>query len=133
MTQSEHPLRSVPAKPTAPGAAEFQTGTPTTAVARFQQGVISRIRNYFLTGLILVGPLYITISLTWWFIKWVDEVVRPFMPIALRPESYLPFDVPGTGIGPGPVRSIAPNGAVTGFYLDANTVAHGFVREGAGL
>src|SRR4051794_32273905 len=61
-------------------------------------GVVSRIRNYFLTGLILVGPLYITISLTWWFINWVDDLVRPFIPVAYRPETYLPVHIPGTGL-----------------------------------
>ena len=60
--------------------------------------VVSRVRNYFLTGLILVGPLYITISLTWWFINWVDDVVRPFIPAAYRPETYLPFQIPGLGL-----------------------------------
>jgi hypothetical protein len=30
----------------------------------FHHGVVSRLRNYFLTGLILVAPAYITISLT---------------------------------------------------------------------
>src|SRR5215211_7256971 len=61
-------------------------------------GVVSRIRNYFLTGLILVGPLYITISLTWWFINWVDDLVRPFIPVAYRPETYLPVTLPGSGL-----------------------------------
>ncbi len=61
-------------------------------------GVASRLRNYFLTGLILVGPLYITINLTWWLINWVDDVMRPFIPIGLRTETYLPFRVPGLGL-----------------------------------
>ena len=61
-------------------------------------GPISRLRNYFLTGLVLVGPLYITVSLTWWFINWVDDLVRPFIPLAYRPETYLPVKVPGTGL-----------------------------------
>ena len=52
-------------RPTADGATEAQ-GEP-------HASVVSRIRNYFLTGLILVGPLYITVSLTWWFINWVDD------------------------------------------------------------
>ncbi|MEA2989485.1 MAG: hypothetical protein QOG83_2196 [Alphaproteobacteria bacterium] len=64
----------------------------------FHAGVASRIRNYFLTGLVLVGPVYITISLTWWFINWVDDVVRPFIPAAYQPETYLPVKVPGTGL-----------------------------------
>ena len=64
---------------------------------RSHPSVVSRIRNYFLTGLILVGPLYITFSLTWWFINWVDDIVRPFIPAAFRPETYLPFHFPGSG------------------------------------
>jgi uncharacterized membrane protein len=61
-------------------------------------GMMSRIRNYFLTGLVLVGPLYITANLTWWFINWVDDVVRPLIPAAYRPETYLPVHIPGTGL-----------------------------------
>jgi uncharacterized membrane protein len=60
--------------------------------------VVHRIRNYFLTGVILVGPVYITFGLTWWFINWVDDVVRPFIPAAYRPETYLPFHIPGLGL-----------------------------------
>ena len=61
-------------------------------------GMAARLRNYFLTGLILVGPLYITVSLTWWFINWVDDAMRPFIPAGLRTETYLPFRVPGYGV-----------------------------------
>jgi len=63
-----------------------------------QAGPAARIRNYFLTGLILVGPLYITASLTWWLINWADEVMRPFIPIWLRTETYLSFRIPGIGL-----------------------------------
>ncbi|MBM3529518.1 MAG: DUF502 domain-containing protein [Alphaproteobacteria bacterium] len=62
------------------------------------QSVLARLRNYFLTGLILVGPIYITLNLTWWFINWVDDTMRPFIPIGLRAETYLPFKVPGYGL-----------------------------------
>src|SRR4030088_3639606 len=64
----------------------------------FHSGLVGRLRNYFLTGLILVGPIYITISLTWWFINWVDDAMRLFIPISLRTETYLPFRVPGYGL-----------------------------------
>ena len=60
--------------------------------------MMSRIRNYFLTGLVLVGPLFITVNLTWWFINWVDDLVRPFIPAAYRPETYLPVQIPGIGL-----------------------------------
>src|SRR6476620_2725515 len=60
--------------------------------------VASRIRNYFLTGLIVAGPVAITIWLVWSFVTWVDDLVRPFIPIAYRPETYLPVKVPGFGL-----------------------------------
>src|SRR5262249_11262741 len=66
--------------------------------AEVHSSVVSRVRNYFLTGLILVGPVYITLSLTWWFINWVDDVVRPFMPAVIRLDTYLPFHLPGSGL-----------------------------------
>jgi uncharacterized membrane protein len=64
----------------------------------FHHGLAGRLRTYFLTGLILVGPAYITIGLTWWFINWVDDLVRPVIPLAYRPETYLPVKIPGTGL-----------------------------------
>ena len=58
----------------------------------------ARIRNYFLTGLVLTGPLFVTLYLTWSFVTWVDDLVRPFIPVAYRPETYLPVKVPGSGL-----------------------------------
>jgi uncharacterized membrane protein len=58
----------------------------------------SRIRNYFLTGLIVAGPVAITIYLIWSFVTWVDDLVRPFIPLAYRPETYLPVKIPGFGL-----------------------------------
>jgi uncharacterized membrane protein len=63
-----------------------------------QPGFWARVRNYFLTGLVLTGPLFITAYLTWSFITWVDDLVRPFIPVAYRPETYLPVQVPGSGL-----------------------------------
>jgi uncharacterized membrane protein len=61
-------------------------------------GFMARIRNYFLTGLVVAGPVAITAYLIWSFITWVDGLVRPFMPVWLRPETYLPVQIPGTGL-----------------------------------
>jgi uncharacterized membrane protein len=58
----------------------------------------SRVRTYFLTGLVVGGPVLITIYLTWSFVTWVDGLVRPFIPIAYRPETYLPVKIPGLGL-----------------------------------
>jgi len=61
-------------------------------------GFGSRVRNYFLTGLIVAGPVAITLYLIWSFVTWVDDLVRPFIPIAYRPETYLPIKVQGFGL-----------------------------------
>ena len=57
-----------------------------------------RLRNYFLTGLIIAAPLFLTIYITWTFVKWVDSWVTPFIPPIYRPDHYLPFSVPGFGL-----------------------------------
>jgi uncharacterized membrane protein len=61
-------------------------------------GAMSRIRTYFLTGLVVAGPGVVTLWLIWWFVTWVDNLVRPFFPVALRPETYLPVNIPGLGL-----------------------------------
>ncbi|MDO9412704.1 MAG: DUF502 domain-containing protein [Pseudolabrys sp.] len=63
-----------------------------------QTSAAGRIRNYFLTGLVVAGPVLITAYLSWSFINWVDDLVRPFIPAMYRPETYLPWPIPGTGL-----------------------------------
>ena len=63
-----------------------------------QTSVAGRLRNYFLTGLVVAGPLAITVWLIWSIVTWVDDFVRPLIPPTYRPESYLPWPIPGTGL-----------------------------------
>src|SRR5437870_11215374 len=93
----------------------------------FHHGLIARLRNYFLTGLILVGPLYITVGLTWWFINWVDDLVRPFIPIFYRPETYLPVRIPGLGL------ILALVGLTSLGFLTANFVGRKLVEVGENI
>src|SRR6201991_7904 len=71
---------------------------PSELTPDLPRGFMARFRNYFLTGLIVAGPIAITFYLTWWFVTWVDGLVRPFVPVAYRAETYLPFPLPGTGL-----------------------------------
>jgi len=59
---------------------------------------VTRIRNYFLTGLIVCAPVAITIYIAWSFIGWVDGWVKPYLPQAYNPDNYLPIAVPGFGL-----------------------------------
>ena len=88
--------RNLPIAPSASDQVTDDTRAGTRAPSH--HGPLSRVRTYFLTGLVLVGPIYITISLTWWFINWVDDLMRPFIPVAYRPETYLPIKIPGMGL-----------------------------------
>ena len=90
-------------------------------------GALGRLRNYFLTGLVLVGPIYITINLTWWFVNWVDDAMRPFIPVGLRAETYLPFKVPGYGV------IIALFALTLLGFLTAGLVGRTFVEFGENL
>ena len=58
----------------------------------------ARLRNYFLTGLVVVGPVTITLYIAWWFIRIVDAWVKPLVPRVYDPETYLPFAIPGFGL-----------------------------------
>src|SRR3989440_2884005 len=87
-------------------------------------GIGSRIRTYFLTGLIVAGPVAITIWLVWSFVTWVDDLVRPFIPVAYRPETYLPIKVPGFGL------IIAFLALTVLGFLTANLVGRTFVDLG---
>jgi uncharacterized membrane protein len=57
-----------------------------------------RLRNYFLTGIVVAAPIGITIYLTWAFVHWVDRHVKPLIPRLYNPDNYLPFSVPGVGL-----------------------------------
>ncbi len=58
----------------------------------------ARIRNYFLTGIIIVGPVAVTVYLIKWFIEFADDYVKPLIPSIYLPETYLPFAIPGIGV-----------------------------------
>ncbi len=58
----------------------------------------TRLRNNFLTGLVICAPIAITIWLTWTFIRWADSWVKPYIPSRYNPESYLQFAIPGFGL-----------------------------------
>jgi uncharacterized membrane protein len=75
-----------------------QGGALPAGAAKSAPGFVSRVRNYFLTGLIVAGPVAVTAWLIWWFVTWVDNLVRPLIPVDYRPETHLPFNIPGLGL-----------------------------------
>jgi uncharacterized membrane protein len=58
----------------------------------------ARLRNAFLTGLLIVGPVTVTLYIMWWVINWIDAWVKPLLPAHYNPDTYLPFPIPGLGL-----------------------------------
>lgn len=81
-----------------PPAADTRTAPDKPVLPTPGIGAGARLRNYFLTGLVVAGPLAITAWLTWSFVTWVDALVRPLVPVQYRPETYLPWVIPGSGL-----------------------------------
>jgi uncharacterized membrane protein len=58
----------------------------------------ARLRNYFLTGLLIVGPVTITLWMIWYIINVVDQWITPLVPDFYNPSYWLGRDVPGVGV-----------------------------------
>jgi uncharacterized membrane protein len=60
--------------------------------------LLSRLRAYFLTGVIVTAPIGITAFLVWQFINFLDSQIEALLPARYNPETYLPFSIPGLGL-----------------------------------
>ena len=56
--------------------------------------LFSRLRNYFITGIVVLVPIGITLYLTKFFISISSNLI----PKEINPNSYLPFSIPGLEI-----------------------------------
>jgi uncharacterized membrane protein len=77
---------------------DFDPSGTSPVAPKSSSGPVSRLRNYFLTGLVVAGPVAVTAWIIWWFVTWVDNLVRPIIPAPYLPETYLPITIPGFGL-----------------------------------
>ncbi len=63
-----------------------------------QPSMFARLRRNFLTGLVVIAPIALTLWLIWSVISWIDGLVLPFIPSQLRPMEQLGLDLPGLGV-----------------------------------
>ena len=61
---------------------------------KVKKSLLTRFRNYFITGAVVLIPFAITIYLTLFLIK----ISTKLLPKELSPNHYLPFDIPGVEI-----------------------------------
>jgi uncharacterized membrane protein len=93
----------------------------------FHRSLAQRLRSWFFTGLVVFGPVAVTVYIAWWAIDTVDNWVRPWFPLSLSPDGYLPFHIPGFGV------VIAIVGLTLLGFLTANFIGRSLVRLGEAM
>ena len=59
-----------------------------------KSSIFARIRNYFITGVVVLIPIGITVYLTLFFISISSKI----LPKEINPNHYLPYNIPGLEI-----------------------------------
>ncbi|MCB1342303.1 MAG: DUF502 domain-containing protein [Pseudooceanicola sp.] len=72
--------------------------TPFDAEKPRKTGLFAGLRASFLTGLVVIAPVGLTIWLVWSVAGWIDGVVLPLIPYAFRPEHYIGINLRGVGV-----------------------------------
>jgi len=72
--------------------------TPADVEIKTQASFFGKLRAYFFTGLVITAPIAITVWATYWFVTLFDAWVKPFLPAAYNPDTYLSIKVPGFGL-----------------------------------
>ena len=94
------------------------------AVSLKGPGLGGRIRNWFLAGVIVAGPLATTAYILWWFVDTIDSSVKRLVPVRFWPDNFLPFQLPGLGV------VFAFLGLTLLGFLAANLAGRSFIRLG---
>ena len=63
-------------------------------IKKAKKSLLARLRNYFITGAVVLIPIIITLYLTLFIIK----VSARILPKEINPNNYLPIDIPGIEI-----------------------------------
>ena len=56
--------------------------------------IVSKLRNYFITGIVVLVPIGITLYLT----KFIISISSKLIPEEINPNNYLPYSIPGLEI-----------------------------------
>lgn len=61
-------------------------------------GLFSRLRASFLTGIVVIAPVWLTVWLIWSVVGWIDSAVLPLVPQQFHPEQYVGINLRGVGV-----------------------------------
>ena len=59
---------------------------PQTQPPARRRSLFAPLRSAFLTGLVVITPIGLTIYLIWMVIGWIDGIVLPFVPMRFQPD-----------------------------------------------
>ncbi|MEN8660682.1 MAG: DUF502 domain-containing protein, partial [Marivita sp.] len=65
---------------------------------RRKPGLIARLRSSFLTGIVVIAPVALTIWLIWTLMGWIDGFVLPLVPGRFNPEQFIGINLRGVGV-----------------------------------
>ena len=65
---------------------------------RRKPGLITGLRSSFLTGIVVIAPVALTIWLIWTIMGWIDGFVLPLVPSRFNPEQYIGINLRGVGV-----------------------------------
>ena len=66
--------------------------------------LLAKLRAYFFAGLLVTAPIFITATVAWWLIEFVDNQIVPLVPAKYNPDTYMKevlgveIGLPGLGI-----------------------------------
>jgi len=63
-----------------------------------KHGRFAGLRASFLTGIVVIAPVGMTIWLVWTLMGWVDGFVLPLVPDTIQPEKYIGINLRGVGL-----------------------------------
>lgn len=63
-----------------------------------RHSLFSRLRGWFLAGILVTAPMFLTIFFTFSFLDYIDTKVSQLIPPEYNPNTHLPFSVPGLGL-----------------------------------
>lgn len=72
--------------------------TPFDEEPQRRGGRFAGLRASFLTGLVVIAPVGLTIWLIWTVVGWIDGFVLPLVPHQFRPEQYIGINLRGVGV-----------------------------------
>ena len=61
-------------------------------------GLFAGLRSSFLTGIVVIAPVGVTIWLGWTLAGWIDGFVLPLVPSTIQPEKYIGINLRGIGV-----------------------------------